>query len=112
MELPSYTEKEILPNQVTLELILGKDSEAFRGHFPDYAVLPGVVQLDYVMKFATRYFSPLPYPAQQFRVKFQNIISVGTVLLMIAIDREAGWLQFTYSLGDEKASTGKIKILP
>ncbi len=43
----------------TCRLRLAPTLEHFRDHFPRYPILPGVVQLDWAVRFARRHFTPL-----------------------------------------------------
>ena len=50
--LPTVLERVSGPGE-TFTLAIGADLIAFRGHFPGNPVLPGVVQVDWAIRFGT-----------------------------------------------------------
>ncbi len=108
MNLPIFKEQTVCRDSVVLNLELPVDAEAFRGHFPDQPVLPGVVQLDWVMGFAKKYFDIACPSAQAFQVKFTHVIQPGQIELHLKYsDRR---LSFEYKLNSQKYSSGSITL--
>ncbi len=94
-----------------LELKVDADLLDFTGHFPSFALLPGVTQIDWVMYYAKQAFG-LPYVFAGMEVlKFQEPILPGsTVWLDLIWDPERCKLQFKYHYQDKVFSSGKIKL--
>lgn len=78
---------------------------AFAGHFPELAILPGVVQLDQAIRACTPW-----YPLQQFlridRLKFMHPIQPGSALTLTLRHQKPGQVDFEYRLGEQGLSSG------
>lgn len=96
---------------VLLDLALPEDQPAFDGHFPGQPVLPGVVQLDWALRFASVYLDLVQPVARDFQVKFRRTIGPARkVSLLLTLNRAKGHLAFQYRLDGEAASLGKIRL--
>jgi len=83
----------------------------FKGHFPTQPLLPGVVQLDWVVHYCEKLFAIKPTIEAIDIVKFQMpILPNDNLVLQINWLQESNKLQFTYTVGNKIASTGKIKL--
>lgn len=95
--------------RILLQVGLPTDLFYFEGHFDIVSILPGVVQVDWAIKNARKYFEMLP----QFRaihvLKFERVIRVDTVLFLELIyDKEKGNLNFRYYSPNGQHSSGRI----
>ena len=106
MNLPVFKEQMVSSNCVVLNLELPVDAEAFRGHFPDQPILPGVVQLDWVMGFAKKYFNIACPSAQAFQVKFTHVVQPGQIEMHLKYSGNR--LSFEYKSNTQKYSSGSI----
>ena len=68
------------PSGVALDLRVPATLGWFRGHFPDHPILPGVVQLAWVMAYARAHFDLDPAVERITALKFQRIIRPGAEL--------------------------------
>jgi len=109
MHLPEFTFIEQTKNLVVVNITLDKNARAFDGHFPGHPVLPGVVQLDWVMQLAHMFFAVEPV-AKDFQVKFTDMITTGSITLRIEFEPELNRLSFNYSKEDKTCSSGKVKL--
>ena len=66
------------------------DLQAFQGHFPGHPVLPGVVQVDWAIRFGTRAFGDLGGFRGIDQLKFQALIRPGDVVELASPSSPAG----------------------
>ena len=59
---------------VNLRIVVPDSLFYLQGHFPGFAVLPGVVQLDWAIRYARRYLPVGDAPAKTVQVKFRKPI--------------------------------------
>ena len=98
-------------NEVVIDLELPPQLEAFCGHFPDNPILPGVVQIDWAVRFASTYLGIQNISARDFQVKFRNIIRPNAPLsLTLQFNSIKNQLLFTYKSGDNPMSSGQLKL--
>jgi len=92
-----------------VKLVVPDDLLYFRGHFPDFAILPGVVQVDWAVRYAREFF-PLggAFPAT-IRVKFRKPIRPGhNLTLSLKYLPSQKSIQFDYSDADGAHALGQI----
>ena len=81
---------------LSAKLVFPPDAECFKGHFPSYAVLPGVAQLYFVRRFARQAFPDFPLVATYRRLKFQKIVVPGREITLEVLRR--GPESFSFSI--------------
>ena len=92
-----------------LELRVPKDLVYFRGHFPDYPVLPGIVQTHWAVAFARRCFALGDAEVVGVQVKFKRVIAPEAQLsLALAYAADRGRLSFEYADAQSPFSSGII----
>jgi 3-hydroxymyristoyl/3-hydroxydecanoyl-(acyl carrier protein) dehydratase len=97
--------------QVTLQLDLPEDLPCFRGHYPGFPVLPGVVQIDWVMRLAAAHLQCSQPSATDFRIKFKRVIAPNSkVTLTLRHDAARRRLDFVYRSGDIVSSQGQVTL--
>jgi len=96
---------------VCLTLRVPEDLIYFEGHFPDCAILPGVVQLKWAIEYGRRYFALSPRFVGISNMKFMRVIVPGkTTTLTLAQAASGNELSFQYAIGEEVCSTGSISF--
>jgi 3-hydroxymyristoyl/3-hydroxydecanoyl-(acyl carrier protein) dehydratase len=96
---------------IALQLDLPADLPCFRGHYPAFPVLAGVVQIDWVMQLAATHLHCDQRSASDFRVKFKRVIVPATPLtLMLCHNSVRHRLEFVYRSGELIASEGRITL--
>ena len=97
--------------RLTLALWLDPELSWFQGHFPQAPLLPGVVQIHLAIHYAEQVLGIEGAFAGMEMVKFQQPLRPGDlVTLQLLWQPVTGKLHFTYLLGDEAASSGRIKL--
>jgi 3-hydroxymyristoyl/3-hydroxydecanoyl-(acyl carrier protein) dehydratase len=97
--------------RVTLELDLPDGLPCFRGHFPGFPVLAGVIQLDWVMRLGAAHLACGQQSATDFRIKFIRVIVPGNPLtLTLDHDHARHRLDFVYRVDGLVASRGRITL--
>jgi len=97
----------------SVKLLVPDNLPYFRGHFPDFAILPGVVQVDWAVRYARELF-PLDgaFPAR-IKVKFRKPIRPGQSLtLSLKYLPPQHIVQFDYSDADGPYASGQIGFAP
>lgn len=110
------TEPEIrairpLANGAEFDLFIPPEIAYIDGHFPGRPIVPGVAQIDWVVKLAMRHLNSPIETAQEFRVKFRRLTVPNTVVtLSLHQTVPSRRLDFQYSLGMEVLTLGTITI--
>jgi 3-hydroxymyristoyl/3-hydroxydecanoyl-(acyl carrier protein) dehydratase len=98
-------------NRIELLINFAKEAEYFQGHFPQIAILPGVVQVHYAMECAENYFGIIPEISKINRLRFTNIISPEKdIYLQIEHIKDIGKIMFKYFFGAKIYSSGTIYL--
>jgi 3-hydroxyacyl-[acyl-carrier-protein] dehydratase len=105
--LPTVLNRSRAPEVFTLAM--DADLTAFQGHFPGNPILPGVVQVDWAVRFGTEAFGGLGRFRAIEHLKFHDLIKPGDTLeLHLGFDPALGRLTFRYLAGGARKSTGVI----
>jgi 3-hydroxymyristoyl/3-hydroxydecanoyl-(acyl carrier protein) dehydratase len=94
---------------VHLELLMPDDLLYFRGHFPSFPVLPGIVQTHWAVMYARRYLPVGTADVIGVQVKFKRVIGPKMRIgLDLAYARDRRRLAFEYREADRPCSSGTI----
>ena len=74
ISFPLVLEQRLLDNTAEIDLIFPKNANFFKGHFPNFPVLPGVVSLYFVTYFSNIYFETSTAPQIFRKIKFSKLI--------------------------------------
>jgi 3-hydroxymyristoyl/3-hydroxydecanoyl-(acyl carrier protein) dehydratase len=111
MNLPSAEISRRENDAVVLTLTIPRTLAAFAGHFPGFPVLPGVVQVDWAIRFCAAHLDPAAATARDIQIKFRKIIVPEVPLeLSLRLDRRRRWLTFAYRSADTAMSNGLVKM--
>jgi len=92
------------------DLTFLKDSSYFNGHFPEHPILPGVMQIYFVMQFIKQYFNMTANDYHILKLKFSNLILPNTPVRFELNRDSQNEFTFDYFYNDKKYSKGKIVI--
>jgi len=97
--------------RITLDLDLPPELPCFHGHFPGFPILPGVVQIDWVMQLGVAHRLCARASATDCRIKFKRVVTPGCPL-SVTLSRDAvrRRLDFVYRIGDLVASQGHVML--
>ena len=95
-----------------IDCIVPPDLSCFNGHFPAMPILPGVVQIDWVVRLANRYLSLGTEAASAFQVKFRRIIGQSQLFTLRLRVLPTHRLAFEYRIDGETASSGSVALPP
>src|SRR5277367_2709214 len=74
---PVLLDEKLALNRVELNLMIPCGLIYFRGHFPNFPILPGIVQIEWAMEYARRYFGLALASVGTLQVKFRQPICPG-----------------------------------
>lgn len=106
LSLPLILNSKIEKEKASFELCFLSDSNFFKGHFENFPILAGVVQLFYADFFIKRAFKIDCHEGQIRKIKFSNIIRPNKKVQLNLIKNEKN-VSFEYS-DDNKAYSGGV----
>lgn len=96
-----------------LEILVEPRNPWFEGHFPQFAILPGVVQIGWAEHFARTLYGFNTGVSVLEQVKFKRPILPGARLtLVLKPDMPAQRLRYEYRDADTSYSTGTLNFGP
>jgi len=109
--LPTIRTCEVEREHARLELRLPPDLDYFRGHFPGFPVLAGVVQLHWAIHFARELLSISSGFTGIEVLKFQQMLRPDdVVILTLRFDPKSHKLHFSYERDGERSSSGRVLL--
>ena len=110
---PEIVEVERSEEQAKLKLVVPEALLYFRGHFPGFAILPGVVQLDWAIQYGKQHFALGAVFASTIRIKFRKPIRPNHRLtLSLKYVRSRNSIYFDYADAEGACSSGQIGFAP
>jgi acyl-coenzyme A synthetase/AMP-(fatty) acid ligase/3-hydroxymyristoyl/3-hydroxydecanoyl-(acyl carrier protein) dehydratase len=96
-------------DHVTLDLHVPRGLAHFPGHFPGLAILPGVVQIDWAVRFAREHLPLCGEFTALENIKFLALVLPDARLeLTLKWDAEKTRLEFSFATSQRKYSSGRI----
>ena len=95
---------------VSCDLTFLKDAAYFKGHFEECPILPGVIQLHFVVKFIKQFFHINLNKYDIMKLKFSNLVLPDTLVHFELHKLSDTEFSFSYENGDVKYSAGKLII--
>lgn len=112
---PTLVKQQRDENTFILWLRVDAEIEDFKGHFPQFALLPGVTQIDWAVYYAQQFFdSPKSFQSMEV-IKFQEpILKEALVKLTLTWHADKQKLNFSYTSGQDDEvrthSSGRILL--
>jgi len=108
---PKYKILEKNSKRIILELNIPENLHYFKGHFDNQPILPGVVQIDWVMAYSRKYLSVSGDMIRMEAIKFSKLIEPGyLVRLILQFNSEKRNINFSYESELGKHSSGRIVL--
>ena len=108
--LPIILEKIVNYNEVIYKLFFYKNSNFYKGHFPNFPITPGVAQLYLANELAKYNFSNCHTSGQIKKIKFTNIIFPDSIIYLSIKQSDKG-IAFSYYQDDKIFSSGVFPII-
>lgn len=96
-------------NEFKYKIFFNKGCNFYNGHFPDFPITPGVVQLYIASELANYSFKINTIVGQMKKIKFSNIIHPNTIIELSLIKKETG-IEYKYSDTTTTYSSGVLPI--
>jgi len=105
-EWPLFNGIDLNDEQVEIQLGISEDLSFFAGHFPEQAVLPGIVQIHWAGELA-KFLLELNGFMGLKNIKFNSMVLPNSqITLVMKYNQEKQTLRFEYSSESEKYSSG------
>src|ERR1035437_2044475 len=102
-----------LEDRLELNLVIPGALLYFRGHFPNFPILPGIVQLDWAIQYGKQHFALGAVSPTTIKVKFRKPIRPNHRVTLSLKHLHALTIQtFNYSDPQGECSTGQIGTEP
>lgn len=116
--IPSVTEPEASTKDIQEKVLMWRARVPeslgyFEGHFPGHPIVPGVVQIRWVMRASSAWFKQTPVVQQMEAIKFKSPLLAGQNF-SLKIDRSHGdgvqTLRFSLTDGETLFSSGRLVV--
>jgi 3-hydroxymyristoyl/3-hydroxydecanoyl-(acyl carrier protein) dehydratase len=102
-------------SEIVVEIFISADLPCFVGHFPGFAILPGVLQIDWVMKLAMAHWPDLGHFSGMDILRFARPI-LPNQRIMLKIQRDLQRINFVWLLVESESSqiqssSGRIRFV-
>lgn len=96
-------------NKVEIGLKIPKELAYFEGHFPDFPVVPGVVQVHWAVEFARVTFKMTGFVAQASQIKFSNLMRpLDEICLILDHLPEKSLIIYSYRANEKIYASGRL----
>jgi 3-hydroxymyristoyl/3-hydroxydecanoyl-(acyl carrier protein) dehydratase len=105
--LPTLLERRDDAGRIELDLEVPADNPWFDGHFPEFAILPGVVQIGWAAHFAHQLCQLGPGISGMEHIKFKRPILPGArLILCLRPEAAESRIRYEFRDGDQTCSSG------
>ena len=93
-----------------VRVVMQDNTSCFDGHFPGLPILPGVMQLHWVVLLAKQHWYPQGQFSSVSRIKFQCPIQPQDVLDIELTHKAGGKFNYSYTSNDRVMSSGSFEL--
>lgn len=109
IQLPEVLSKSISENKAEIGLKIPNNLAYFEGHFPNFPIVPGVVQLHWAVVFARDIFKVSPMISKGKQIKFSNLmLPFDTLSLVLEHVPDQSLITYTYRNDTKTYATGRL----
>ena len=95
-------------NNLQFKAQVHADLLAFKGHFPEFSVFPGVAQVAMIKDIVATYYTDLGVIEKMEQLRFQNFV-LPNQDVMIAVERSGQSVSFKFTnLAQQNVASGRI----
>lgn len=106
---PDVLEIRQIADGIVLAMCISKELAYFAGHFEQIPIVPGVVQIQWAVRYAERYLGLRKAFSHMEAVKFKELLLPGQPFeLSLRYLQQACKLDFRYHAGASEFSSGRI----
>lgn len=105
---PDVIEQTSLDDGVALTLRLPAGHACFAGHFPDFPLVPGVVQIGWAVQMAAHYLQRQGDPQTLDRIKFMHPILPGDTFTLSLLQKGTGQVHFRFLKAEQVLAAGRL----
>ncbi len=112
-EGPTITDLKLSGDTAVIKLTVNDELRWFDGHFPEQAVLPGIVQINWAGQIGRALFADNAGFKQLTNIKFKTMVLPHTNMeLELSYSAEKGILKFHFFNENQSFSLGSFKFIP
>jgi 3-hydroxymyristoyl/3-hydroxydecanoyl-(acyl carrier protein) dehydratase len=109
LTIPQIIQDKSDGDKVCIDFAIDENLPWFKGHFPGFPVLPGIVQLDWAVKIASERFGFSATPREVLKLKFKSVI-VPPKDVKLTLSRISPLeVQFEFTSAQQQHSSGKLR---
>jgi 3-hydroxymyristoyl/3-hydroxydecanoyl-(acyl carrier protein) dehydratase len=96
-------------DNVCIDFAIDGNLPWFKGHFPGFPILPGVVQLDWAVRIASERFGFTTTPREVLKLKFKSVIIPPKEVKLTLSRISPVEVQFEFTSAQQQHSSGKLR---
>ena len=105
LSLPVILDRKVTENTILYRILFYKNCNFFKGHFPEFKLVPGVAQIFWAKEFANTHFHLNLGQGQWKRIKFSNIIKPDNII-NLKLEYKEKYVSYEYYSDSKKYASG------
>ncbi|MBR6098605.1 AMP-binding protein [bacterium] len=105
LSLPVILSRTVEENIIIYKILFYKNCNFFKGHFPEFEIVPGVAQIYLAKEFANAHFQLNLGQGQWKRIKFSNIIEPDSIVYL-KLEKTEKHVSYEYYSDTKKYASG------
>ena len=105
VSLPIILDRNISKNSIIYRIFFYSQCNFFRGHFSEFQLVPGVLQLFFAKELANAHFNLSLGQGQYKRIKFSNVIEPDSII-NLKLEKNENSVSYEFYLDSKKYASG------